>query len=62
MASPRRPQNRSVENENLKPGRDGEPPRPATEPAGARGSTRTGKTATDPATGAPQAEGDSSPA
>lgn len=31
----------------------GSPPRPATEPAGSRGSSRTPKTATDPATGAP---------
>lgn len=31
----------------------GAPPRPATEPAGAKGSSRTAKTATDPATGEP---------
>jgi hypothetical protein len=31
----------------------GSPPRPATEPAGSKGSGRTAKTATDPATGAP---------
>ncbi len=37
--------------EDLKPG---SPPRPATEPAGAQGSTQTNKTMTDPATGAPQ--------
>jgi hypothetical protein len=34
----------------MKPGR---PPRPATEPAGAESSSRTAKTMTDPATGAP---------
>jgi hypothetical protein len=31
----------------------GSPPRPATEPGGLQGSSRTPKTATDPATGAP---------
>jgi hypothetical protein len=36
--------------EDQKPG---SPPRPASEPAGSRGSSRTSKTATDPATGAP---------
>ena len=41
----------STENENLTPG---QPPRPATEPADAEHSTRTDKTQTDPATGAPQ--------
>jgi hypothetical protein len=30
------------------------PPRPATEPAGAKGSSRNDKTLTDPATGEPQ--------
>jgi hypothetical protein len=37
--------------EDLKPAPGGGPPRPATEPAGSEGSTRTSKTATDPATG-----------
>jgi hypothetical protein len=32
----------------------GAPPRPATEPAGAKGSARSAKTATDPATGEPR--------
>jgi hypothetical protein len=41
----------SVENENL---REGQPPRPATEPGGQEHSTATDKTKTDPATGAPQ--------
>ena len=45
-----RPDNRSTENENLKPG---EPPRPATEPGGAEGSSNSGETLTDPATGEP---------
>ena len=46
-----RPDDRKVENENLRPDRDGEPPRPATEPKGAKGSSNSGETATDPATG-----------
>ena len=37
--------------DDLKPG---SPPRPASEPAGAKGSSRSDKTATDPATGEPQ--------
>ncbi len=41
------------ENENLKPSG---PPRPATEPAGGEGSSRSSKTKTDPATGAPNPE------
>ena len=43
----------AVENENL---RHEETPRPATEPAGQEHSTKTDKTKTDPATGAPQSE------
>lgn len=47
-----RPDNRETENENLKvPTTDGKPPRPATEPAGAEGSSNSGETETDPATG-----------
>lgn len=34
--------------------KSGSPPRPATEPPGAKGSTRTAKTRTDPATGEPR--------
>jgi hypothetical protein len=34
--------------------KSGSPPRPATEPAGAQGSSRTSKTMTDPATGEPR--------
>ena len=45
-----RPDNRETENEMVKPGK---PPRPATEPAGSKGSSKTGKTMTDPATGEP---------
>lgn len=40
----------STENENMKPD---SPPRPSTEPDGAEHSTKTHKTHTDPATGAP---------
>jgi hypothetical protein len=40
--------------DNLKtPRREGEPPRPATEPDHAEGRSDTGKTLTDPATGRP---------
>ena len=52
MTEPR-PETREIENENLKPDRPGHPPRPATEPDGAKGSSNSGKTETDPATGAP---------
>ncbi len=38
------------ENANLK---EGSPPRPATEPAGAEGGSNSGKTKTDPASGRP---------
>lgn len=47
-----RPDNREVENEELRPGRDGEPPRPATEPAGGDPGTPD-ETLTDPSTGEP---------
>ena len=57
MTDPRtdhRPENRQVENENQRaPGHKGEAPRPATEPPGAEGSSNSGETATDPATGVP---------
>lgn len=46
-----RPKDRATENENLRPDRDGEPPRPATEPRGSEGSSNSGETETDPATG-----------
>ena len=51
MAHDQRPNNREVENEDLRPAGEGEPPRPASEPRGAE--RHQGKTATDPATGAP---------
>ena len=46
-----RPKNREVENEDLKPVRDGRPPRSANEPRGSEGSARNSKTRTDPASG-----------
>lgn len=47
-----RPENREVEHEELRtPPRKGEPPRPATEPPGSEGSSNSGETETDPATG-----------
>ena len=46
-----RPDNRSTENEDLRPDRPGQPPRPATEPRGSKGSSNSGETETDPATG-----------
>jgi len=48
--APKRDDAAKTRDEDLKPGR---PPRPATEPASAQGSSRTSKTATDPATGEP---------
>ncbi|WP_168196798.1 hypothetical protein [Brevundimonas sp. M20] len=53
MTDPNRPDSRETENENLRPDRDGQPPRPATEPKGSEGSSNPGDTATDPATGKP---------
>jgi hypothetical protein len=50
MPQARRPDAARSRDEDLKPG---SPPRPATEPAGAKGSSDTGKTRTDPATGTP---------
>ncbi len=54
MADGDRPNNREVENEDLRPAGDGKPPRPATEPKGAE--PRQTETLTDPATGAPNKE------
>lgn len=46
------PAPRQTENDNLRPPTNaGEPPRPATEPAGSEGSSNSGNTETDPATG-----------
>lgn len=48
-----RPKTRETENENQRPDKPGHPPRPATEPKKAKGSSNSGRTETDPATGAP---------
>ena len=51
MTDPR-PENRETETEDQRrPREEGEPPRPATEPKGSEGSSNSGETATDPATG-----------
>ncbi len=52
MTKPR-PKSRETENENQRPDKEGSPPRPVTEPKGAEGSSNSGRTETDPATGAP---------
>ena len=58
--TPERPSNREVENENQRPskgvdqgadGDSGKAPRPATEPVGAKGSSDSPKTRTDPGSG-----------
>ena len=47
-----RPSNHEVENENQRtPAADGQAPRPATEPPGAKSSVTTPKTETDPGSG-----------
>lgn len=46
-----RPSNREVENEALRPDGEGRPPRPASEPKGAKASVRNRETATDPGSG-----------
>ena len=54
MTDPNRPPGYTADNENQRrPAHDGEAPRPATEPNGSEGSSNSGETATDPATGAP---------
>ena len=54
MTDTNRPPNRETEHEDQRnPARDGQPPRPATEPRGSEGSSNSGETATDPATGKP---------
>lgn len=61
MAEPRQPapelgrepgRQNEYEQERV-PAREGEPPRPAQEPPGSEGSSNSGETATDPATGKP---------
>jgi hypothetical protein len=54
MARPEDHDPRYNRDDQLRPApTEGRPPRPSTEPAGAEGSARTPKTATDPATGEP---------
>jgi hypothetical protein len=53
MSEPRAPGRQNEYEQERVPARDGEPPRPAQEPAGSEGSSNNGETATDPATGAP---------
>ncbi len=54
MTDPDRPPSRETETEDQRaPAREGRPPRPATEPRGSEGSSNSGETATDPATGRP---------
>jgi len=49
----RGPGRQSEYEQEKKPARQGEPPRPAQEPRGSEGSSNSGQTATDPATGEP---------
>jgi hypothetical protein len=54
MTDADRPSSRETETEDQRtPAREGAPPRPATEPKGTEGSSNSGETATDPATGKP---------
>ncbi|OYX04619.1 MAG: hypothetical protein B7Z12_05935 [Caulobacter vibrioides] len=46
-----RPSNREVEHENMRPAREGQAPRPATEPPGSADSVCSPKTQTDPGSG-----------
>lgn len=62
MARPGEHDQRYNRDEDLRPPpAEGRPPRPATEPPGAEGSSRTPNTATDPATGEPNRSGDAGP-
>lgn len=51
--SDRLPGRQNEYEEERTPPRDGQPPRPAQEPPGSEGSSNSGETATDPATGEP---------
>lgn len=51
--SDRKPGRQNEYEEERIPPRGGEPPRPAQEPSGSKGSSNSGETATDPATGTP---------
>lgn len=49
----RQPGRQNEYEEERRPAREGEPPRPAQEPPGSEGSSNSGETATDPSTGEP---------
>lgn len=51
--SGRQPGRQNEYEQQRTPPREGEPPRPAQEPPGSEGSSNSGETAVDPATGAP---------
>lgn len=53
MTPDRDPGRQNEYEEERAPQRDGQPPRPAQEPAGSEGSSNSGDTAVDPATGTP---------
>jgi hypothetical protein len=53
MPEPRAPGRQNEYEQERRPARDGEPPRPAQEPPGSEGSSNSGETETDPATGEP---------
>ncbi|MBJ7448053.1 MAG: hypothetical protein JHC81_11010 [Brevundimonas sp.] len=53
MTDPRPSTRESETEDQRKPTHEGEAPRPATEPRGSEGSSNSGDTATDPATGKP---------
>lgn len=55
MPEPRAPGRQNEYEAERPPRREGEPPRPAQEPPGSEGSSNSGETATDPATGEPNA-------
>jgi hypothetical protein len=53
MTSPRAPGRQNEYEEERAPEESGRPPRPAQEPEGSEGSSNSGETAVDPATGSP---------
>jgi hypothetical protein len=53
MTCTSRPAPYPADDEMMRSAPQGEPPRPATEPNGSEGSSNSGETATDPATGVP---------
>lgn len=53
MTDTRGPGRQSEYEEERRPPRNGEPPRPAQEPEGSEGSSNSGETLVDPSTGAP---------